>query len=480
MVKSTIQLSPKATKRYLALLAIVGVAAAGSYLLALTHASTTSTAFEPEQGSLSSGLAVGNDVTASAGQYVKFRPTSSVVDASTIANKFMLGFQGWFQCPSDGSPSAAWRHWFSGTPPTGPLTDFWPDTSELTPAEKCDTGLKLPDGSPAYAFSDYNQQTVVRQMQWMKDNSIDGIMLQRFSSELADPHMVTERNQVTKNVMAGANATGRTFDIMYDISGQNAATLIPTIENDWKSLVDTVGATSNSHYLHQNGKPVVVLWGFGFSDRPGTPADLTTLLDFFHNNPNPAYDATVMGGVNNDWRTNATWASTLAQFDIISPWAVGRYKMSNATDQTSVNNWVNSNTIPDLTYAKAHGILYMPVIWPGFSFHNQSPANALNQDPRYGGNFLWQQAYAELVAEKNAGMSPMLYGAMFDEMNEGTAFFKQATTAASWPANLTMVGLNSDGYSQLPSDWYLKVAGQINLMTQGTLPLSATMSITAK
>jgi hypothetical protein len=315
-------------------------------------------------------------------------------------------------------------------------------------------------------------------MQWMQQNNIDGLMLQRFVSELSSPNMVTERNQVTKNVMAGANATGRTFDVMYDITGQNAATLVSTIENDWTSQVNTVGVTGNTHYLHQNGKPVVVLWGFGFSDRPGTPADLTTLLDFFHNNPNPALDATVMGGVNNDWRTNATWASTLSNFDIISPWTVGRYKMSSATDTTSVNNWINNNTVPDLTYAKQNGILYLPVIWPGYSFHNQNNALAFNQDPRYGGNFLWQQAYDTLLAEKNAGEPQMMYGAMFDEMNEGTAFFKQATSSSGWPSNLTMVPLNSDGYTQIPSDWYLQVGGQIDKMTNGSIPLSQTMIIT--
>jgi hypothetical protein len=72
----------------------------------------------------------------------------------------------------------------------------------------------------------------------------------------------------------------------------------------------------------------------------------------------------------------------------------------------------------------------------------------------------------------------MLYGAMLDEVNEGTAFFKQATTSAGWPSGLTMVPLNTDGYTQLPSDWYLKVGGEINKMTRGTLPLSQTMTIT--
>jgi hypothetical protein len=454
----------------------------GVYLIFRVSAAGAVVTVEPEKGTLAAGATAITDTTASNGSAVKFAPGSTggtgVVDATTLAGKFMLGYQGWHQCPTDGSPSPAWRHWFSGTPPSGTLFDYWPDTSELSAAEKCDTGLKLPNGQPAYLFSDYNQQTVVRQMQWLKDNNMDGVMLQRFTSELSDPAMLAERNQVTKNVMAGTSQTGRTFTIMYDISGQNASTLVSTIENDWKSLVDTVGVTKNGRYLNQGGRPLVVIWGFGFSDRPGTPADLNTLLDFFHNNANPAYRATVMGGVNNDWRTNTTWASTLKNFDVISPWTVGRYKMGTSTDQTTVKNWVTSNTAADLTYAKQQNKLYMPVIWPGFSFHNQNTGQALNSYPRWGGNFLWQQAYYSLQAEKTAGMPTMLYGAMLDEVNEGTAFFKQATTSAGWPSGMTMVPLNTDGYTQLSNDWYLKVGGEVDKMTRGDIPLSQTMTIT--
>ncbi len=393
-------------------------------------------------------------------------PPAGTVDASTMDRKFMLGYQGWFQCPTDGSPSATWRHWFNGTPPNGPLIDAWPDTSELTPSERCDTGLKLPSGQPAYLFSAYNQQTVVKHHQWMQQYGIDGVMLQRFTSELSNPAMFAIRNKVASNVRIGSEQTGRVFNIMYDISGQNASTLVATIQNDWKHLVDVQKVTASPRYLKQGGRPLVVIWGFGFADRPGTPSDLRTLLDFFHNNPNPAYRATVMGGVNNDWRTNNTWASTFTGFDAISPWMVGRINSLAGADN------YKSTITAEIAYAKAHNQLYMPVIFPGFSFHNQSPANRLNQIPRLGGNFLWRQAYNNLSSG-----ATMLYGAMFDEVNEGTAFFKQAPTSASWPANMTMVPLNTDGYTQLPNDWYLREAGEITKMTRGTIPLSPTMTI---
>lgn len=332
---------------------------------------------EAEDSTQTSPAFKGTDSGASNGQYIQFGvlqgtgtpiPTtpiastapSGTVDASSMDHKFMLGYQGWFQCPTDGSPGAAWRHWFNGTPPTNPLIDMWPDTSELTTSERCDTGLKLPDGSPAYLFSDYNQQTVVRQFQWMQQNGIDGVWLQRFSSELSSSNMFAERNQVTLNVKAGAESTGRVFGIMYDISNQNASTLVSTLENDWKYMVDTLKVTQSSRYIKQNGLPVVTIWGFGFSDRPGTPSDLQTVLDFFHNNSNPAYRAYVMGGVNNDWRTNSTWAQALTGFDAISPWMVGRVNSLSSADS------YKSTTASELSYAKSHNQMYVPVIFPGY------------------------------------------------------------------------------------------------------------------
>jgi len=51
----------------------------------------------------------------------------------------------------------------------------------------------------------------------------------------------------------------------------------------------------------------------------------------------------------------------------------------------------------------------------------------------------------------------MMYGAMFDEVDEGTAMFKLAPTRASVPAGVPIVTLDADG-DRLPSDWYLQLA----------------------
>jgi hypothetical protein len=51
----------------------------------------------------------------------------------------------------------------------------------------------------------------------------------------------------------------------------------------------------------------------------------------------------------------------------------------------------------------------------------------------------------------------MLYGAMFDEVDEGTAMFKVAATRRDAPGEVPIVTLDTDG-ERLPSDWYLRLA----------------------
>jgi hypothetical protein len=70
----------------------------------------------------------------------------------------------------------------------------------------------------------------------------------------------------------------------------------------------------------------------------------------------------------------------------------------------------------------------------------------------------------------------MLYGAMFDEVDEGTAMFKLAPTPAQLPAQGVFVPLDIDG-AKLPSDWYLRLANQAGKMLRGEIPRQSTMPI---
>ena len=113
------------------------------------------------------------------------------------------------------------------------------------------------------------------------------------------------------------------------------------------------------------------------------------------------------------------------------------------------------------------------MIFPGFSWHNlKGDPSPLNQIPRNGGAFYWRQVYNSI----SAGCT-MIYGAMFDEVDEGTAMFKLAPTPNELPVEGTFVPLNIDGQA-LSSDWYLRLAGEATKMLRGQIPLSSQMPIT--
>ena len=407
-----------------------------------------------------------NSVTLTNLTGTRFFSLADAVDTSTLNRKMLLGYQGWFACPGDGSPVNAWIHWFrSQTASAANATvDFLPDVTELDPEELFDTAMTYSNGTPVRVYGAAKRKTVLRHFMWMHDYHIDGVFLQRFTSELGNSSFAAWRNQVTSNVWAGAEAYGRVFAIIYDISGQPANTLVSTLTNDWNYLVNTMKVTSSPRYQRHRGKPVVAIWGFGFTDRPGTPQEALAVINQFK-----AAGFTVMGGVptywrtlNNDSQTDPAWANVYRAFDIISPWAVGRYG-----DQAGADSFKQNLIVPDLATTTSLGLDYMPVIFPGFSWHNLFSTSPLNVIPRNAGNFYWRQAYNAVSAN-----CTMVYGAMFDEMDEGTAMFKLAPTAAELPAQGTFVPLNIDG-TNLPSDWYLRLAGAAAKMLRGDSAVTA-------
>src|ERR1700730_10751729 len=68
---------------------------------------------------------------------------AGAVDPSTLDGKVLVGYQGWFTCPADGSQR--WTHWSRGAPTPDTLTvELYPDLSELDPDERCEvTGMTI-------------------------------------------------------------------------------------------------------------------------------------------------------------------------------------------------------------------------------------------------------------------------------------------------------------------------------------------------
>jgi hypothetical protein len=392
----------------------------------------------------------------------------AVVDPTTLDHKMLFGYQGWFLCPGDGSPVNGWTHWFrDGAPTAANLTvDLWPDTSELGADELHATGLAYSDGSTAQLYSAYDARTVARHFAWMREAGLDGVALQRFVSEVQDPRFFAARNQVTQNVRAGAEAEGRVFAIEYDVTGADPAHLVDSLEADWKYLVDTLQVTASPRYLTDSGKPVLYLWGLGFTDRPGTPADAAALVDWLTTSADPRYRVTLVGGVPAHWRTldgdaqtDPAWAPIYRAFDVLSPWTVGRFSDDAGADA------YRATLAADLAAVTAAGRRYMPVVFPGFSWHNLA-GGAANQIPRRGGAFYWHQ-----VGNAVGVGATMLKTAMFDEVDEGTAMFKLAPTAKQLPTGAPLVPLDADGRS-LSSDFYLRLGGAATALLRGELPLS--------
>lgn len=389
-------------------------------------------------------------------------PSADVVDRSTLTGKVMAGYQGWFTTPYDAS-GRGWGHYGAGPDfrPGRCKIDLWPDVSELDHDERYPTPFQRADGSVAQVFSSHNPKTVARHFHWMQQYGIDGAFIQRFAVSTRNVLDLRHCNTILANCRAGANEFGRCYAVMYDLSGLGPGGARQVID-DWKLLVDRmrIGRDPGDRaYLHHRGKPVVAIWGIGFNDgRRYTLEECDALIEFLKNDPKYG-GATVMLGVPTGWRTlnldciaDPALHSTLLKADIVSPWTVGRYYSLDTVERHAVRFWQ-----PDLAWCQEHGKEYMPVLFPGFSWQNMNPDSKGHGIPRLKGEFLWRQ----YVWAKRTGAT-MLYQAMFDEVDEGTAIFKCD--------NNPPVGENEFlTFEGLPSDHYLWLTGMGGKLLRGEI-----------
>lgn len=395
--------------------------------------------------------------------------TSQRVSNDGYLDKTTVGYQGWFATPDDGSTMGEWVHWAPSTAPAPGhvTTEIYPDTREYDAADLHDTGLgPLGDGRSARLFSSHSQRVVDTHFRWMEEAGIDGVGLQRFLSTLVDPRHLAFRNDVTQNVRAAAEAHGRVFYVEYDISGANESTLEAALESDWTDVMQgQLDVTDSPAYLTVGGRPVVALWGFGFPDRPGTPAQAAAVAEWFH-----AHGCYVIAGVPYQWRTGqgikSGFLDAYWHFDVIQPWAVGALA-TEADAEVHRKNVI----APDLQLAAQHGVGYQRVLFPGFAWSNWN-GGARNMIPRHAGRFLWAQA---LALQKQHGSA---FIAMFDEYDEGTAIAKAAEDASQAPTDQYYLTLDADG-ERVSSDFYLRLSGAVTQLLRGQLSPSATVPVPA-
>jgi hypothetical protein len=170
----------------------------------------------------------------------------------------------------------------------------------------------------------------------------------------------------------------------------------------------------------------------------------------------------VLLGVPTGWRTldgdsvaDAALLEILGKADVISPWTVGRYRSLQGVADHARRRWLK-----DLEWCKARGKDYLPVVFPGFSWHNLHPNAPLDDIPRLKGRFLWKQ----YVEARQAGAT-MIYQAMFDEMDEGTAVFKCTNDPPTGKSRFVT-------YEGLPSEHYLWLVGMGGKLLRGEIKAS--------
>ena len=373
-------------------------------------------------------------------------PASAAGDASTLRGALMVGYQGWFNAEGDGA-GLGWNHWTRDgrTPsPANIRVDLWPDLSEYGPDERFATAFTTREGRPAELFSSHRRETVERHFRWMREYGIDGAFLQRFPSGLRNENKRRHLDTVLTNAFSAATREGRTFALMYDLSGLPGERFAE-VREDWLRLDEGRRLTSPPAYLRHRGRPLVAVWGVGFSDgRPYSVAECAGLVAFFHER-----GCSVMLGVPCYWRTlnrdavaDPALHNLLGSVEVISPWTVGRY----ATPEKA-GSYARETLAGDLAWCRNKGVDLLPVAFPGFSWHNMKPDAPSNQIPRRRGAFFG----AQLDAQRATGAG-MQYVAMFDEVDEATAIFKCSDQPPEGASFVTMEGL--------PADHYLRMAGE--------------------
>jgi hypothetical protein len=323
--------------------------------------------------------------------------------------------------------------------------------------------MLLRNGQPARLYSCGNQRTVTRQFDWMADVGIDGVSIGRFVDGTRNPVTRQRLDGVLDRVRRAAEATGRVFFVWYDITNCPAASFVNDVQTDWAYLRQQIRIHQSPRYVHHGGKPIVGLWAAGAASCPPIANDWITLINALK------ATGTVLVSTIRDWRTHNTWRPVMALADIVAPWAV-----TGCHDEASADGFCQQIVAPDIAYTRQRGQLYMPIIFPGFSWHNlqhQNAAHPLNSTPRGGGRFYWRQAYNVIGAGAQC-----LFTAMFDEVDEGTACSKVAATQHEVPDQGSFLSLDADG-QPLPADWYLRLAGAAARVLRGEIALTPNIPI---
>jgi hypothetical protein len=302
---------------------------------------------------------------------------------------------------------------------------------------------------------------------WMRDYGIDGVFMQRFFDVTRTERSRRDGRVILGHALKASQHSGRALAVMYDLSGLRAkGEDCASVMQDWKELVDELKLTSqgtNHTYLYHRGKPLVATaaggdLGGGFPDRSYNIHDigLDKLIDFLKNDPDYG-GCSVMLGVPTYFRDLKTDClpdpylhEIMAKVDVIMPWMVQRFTPLLHNEMVRFANQVKL----DLAWCAERHLDYAPCVYPGFSWYNLSRQefggrHPMNQIPRQKGRF-----YCELISAAIQSGARMLYVAMFDGLDEGTAIFKCSNEPPQPDAPAKLLD-----YDGVPTDHYLWLTG---------------------
>lgn len=389
----------------------------------------------------------------------------------------MAGYQGWFRGPQDGT-NQGYGHYGVGKAfdEEHCTIDVWPDVNEYE--RTYETSFRHADGRKARVFSSADKSSVNLHFKWMQEYGVDGVFMQRFFGYTQGDQKKSVPNKILTDALEAASTYNRAIAVMYDLSGlSKSGEDCSSIIEDWKRLVDELKVTNQTGrktYLHHNSRPVVAIWGVGFPDRPYDIRNigLDRLIDFLHNDPEYGGCA-VMLGVPTFWRTleadcihDPYLYALIRKADLLLPWTIQRFSPLLHNDMDRFRDLI----LGDIEWCHSNGVDYVPAVTPGFSWHNLSrrefpdDVKPVGSIPRQGGRFYWQQLSTAIVSG-----AEMIYVAMFDEVDEGTAIFK---CTDDHPVSDKAQFIDMDGK---PSDHYLWLTGEAARMLRGEKPLSLKM-----
>lgn len=226
-----------------------------------------------------------------------------------------------------------------------------------------------------------------------------------------------------------------------------------------------------------HGKPLVAIWGLGFPDRGYNIRNISIgkVIDFLKHDPQYG-GCSVMLGVPTYFRmleidtaSDLYLHQLIESADIVMPWMVQRFTpLLQFFDTTRYEEQVKA----DIAWCAEHHVGYAPCVYPGFSWYNMhghgrgdnAMIYPLNQIPRQKGRFYWS-----LISSAIDAKADMLYVAMFDEMDEGTAIFKCS--------NHPPPGVKLCGYEGMPTDHYLWLTGEAGKILRGEIPFTGQMPV---